>query len=164
MSDYIYFLPFSSLPIFDVEQMLNSTSKKWRQDFHLIKSDLTYVVNSGAHQLILVLQKEPLQRGIIDALISSYPQWSYEEISRLREHQALISIRTPRTFFKSKQHMLLIASVVLTLLEQEGAVGFFNAMDGKYYPVGSFQKFHGETIPQLDDVDFLFTGKQNKKR
>jgi len=122
-----------------------------------------YVVSSGTHQLILALQKESLQRGIVDTLISSYPQWNFEEISLLREHQALISIRTPKTLIKSKLHMSLIASVVLALLEKEGAVGFFNAMAEKYYPVSYFQKYTGETIPQLDEIDFIFTGK-NKKR
>jgi len=163
MSEYIYFLPFSALPTFDVEKILDDASRKWKQDFHLIKTDDMYIVSSGAHQLILALQNEPLSMGIVDALISSYPQWSYEEISRLREHQALMSIRSPRSLFKSKQHMSLIASVVFALLEQEYAVGFFNAMAEKYYPVSYFQKYTDKTIPQLDEVDFLFTGK-NKKR
>ena len=163
MSDYIYFLPFSALPTFDVEKMLDDTSRRWKLDFHLIKADDMYVVSSGTHQLILALQNEPLQRGIVDTLISTYQQWSYEEISRLREHQALMSIRSPKSLFKSKQHVSLIASIVFVLLEQEGAVGFFNAMTEKYYPVSYFQKYNVETIPQLDEVDFLFTGK-NKKR
>jgi hypothetical protein len=164
MSEYIYFLPFFALPTFDVEKMLDIASKKWKQDFHLIKTDDMYIVSSGAHQLILALQNEHLSMGIVDTLISSYPQWSYEEISQLREHQVLISIRSPKTLFKSKQHMSLIASVVLALLEQEGAVGLFDAKAEKYYPVSYFQKYNGETIPKLDEVDFLFTGKQNKKR
>jgi len=116
-----------------------------------------YVISSGAHQLILALQKEPLQKGIVDTLISSYPQWSYEEITRLREHQALMSIRSPRSLFKSRQHMSLIVSVVFALLEQEGAVGFFNATAENYYPVSYFQKYNGKSVPQLDEVDFLFT-------
>jgi len=123
-----------------------------------------YIVGSGAHQLVLAVQKESLQSGIIDILISSYPHRSYEEISQLREHRALISIRSPKTLFKSKQHMSLIASVVLALLEQEGAVGFFNATAEKYYPVSYFQKYNSEIVPQSDEIDYLFTGKQNKKR
>ena len=160
MSDYIYFLPFSGPINFDVEKTLDAASRKWRQDFHLIKSDDVYIVGSGAHQLILSLQKESLPREIVDTLITSYPQWSYEEISQLREHQTLISIRSPKILFKSKQHISLISSVVLALLEQEGAVGFFNAIAEKYYPVSYFQKYNGETIPQLDEVDYLFTGKK----
>ena len=164
MSEYIYFLPFSALPTFDVEKILDDTSRKWKLDFHLLKADNMYVVSSGAHQLILALQNEPLSMGIVDGLISSYPQWSYEEISRLREHQALMSIRSPKSLFKSKQYISLVASVVFALLEQDGAVGLFNVIAEKYYPVSYFQKYNGETIPQLDEVDFLFTGKQNKKR
>ncbi|NJC94938.1 MAG: hypothetical protein C3F07_09870 [Anaerolineales bacterium] len=164
MSDYLYFLPFSGSISFDIEKTLDVASQKWKQDFHIIKSDDIYIIGSGTHQLILALQKESLQRGIVDTLISSYPQWSFEEIARLREHKALISIRTPKTLFKSKHHMALIASVAFALLGQEGAVGFFNATSEKYYPVSHFQKYNNEIVPQLDEIDYLFAEKQNKKR
>jgi hypothetical protein len=164
MADFICVLPFSGSITFDVEKILDVASRKWNQTFHIIKADNTYIVSSGSQQLLLALQKEPLTKEFVDILISSYTQWSYEEISGLRNHQTMISIRAPGNPLKLKRQSILMASVVLALLEQEGVVGFVNAIAQNYYPVSYFQRYMGETVPQLEELNFLFVGNQNQKR
>jgi len=164
MSDYVCFIPFSGSVAFDIDQILEDASRDWKLKFQCIKSEDIYVINSGSQQLVLAVQNEQLSREFVDALISSHSQWSYEEIAELRDHQVLVSIRTPGNPVKSKQHLVFVVSVLLTLLKQEGAIGLVNTIDHKYYPARHFQAYMGDKVPQPDELKFLFVADQNQKR
>jgi hypothetical protein len=164
MSDFICFIPFSGSVVFDIDQILETASRDWKLKFQCIKSEDMYVVISGSQQLVLAVQNEQLSREFVDALISSYSQWSYEEIAELRNHQVLVSIRTPGNPVKSKQHLVFVVSVLMTLLKQEGAIGIINTLDHKYYPARHFQAYRDGKISEPDELKFLFVVDQNQKR
>ena len=148
--------PFCTAVNPDIEKILEVSFQQSGHDFSCVKADNAFVITSGVNQLVLAMQNERFPRESIDVLISSFSGWSYDELDQLKNHQSLVSIRTPRNPINSKAQVSFIAQVVLTLLRQEGAVGFVNAVAEYYFPVSRFEVYMSEMVLQPEEFYFLF--------
>jgi hypothetical protein len=154
------FIPFPQPLSLDTKKISESFSEQWGHGISFKESKNGYVVSESVNQLIIEVHNERLANEFVDILTSPFYGLDNNETQKLKYHNAYINLLGSGKPKENNAYPIFVAQVLLTLLREEGAIGFSNAAAQSYYPVNRFVSFGKKSGLQPEELYLLFVSVQ----